>query len=173
MSHRRLHIAVFADEHDFLAAARDCVRAGSAVVEAYTPHAVHGLDGVMGIRRSRLPYVTLAGGLCGLAFGLWLQYWTSATDWPLDVGGKPFDSFPAFVPVAFEMTVLFAGLATVAGVLMRSRLHPGRRAARVIGHVTDDRFALVVADRDGATRVRALNGIFAAHRAVEIFEEAP
>ena len=172
MSHTRLQIATFAHEHDFLAAARDCVGGGATIVEAYSPHPVHGLDEVMGIRPSRLPFVTLAGGIAGLALGLWLQYWASASDWPLNVGGKPFDSFPAFVPVAFELTILVAGLATVAGVLGRSRLLPGRKSARRFERTTDDRFALVVAGRPGVTLEGSLRRIFAAHGAIETHEEA-
>jgi hypothetical protein len=173
VSHRRLHVAVFGNDADLLAAARECARSGCAVVDAYTPHAVHGLDAVMGIRRSRLPWATLVGGVLGMAGGLALQYWTSAADWPLDVGGKPLDSFVAFVPVAFELTVLCAGLATVAGILLRSGLLPGRRPARRIDRTTDDRFALVVAGGGGAIAHGALAAIFAAHGAVQVLEEAP
>jgi hypothetical protein len=172
MSHVRLHVAIFDHEADFLAAARACTSSGATIVEAYSPHPVHGLDEIMGTPRSRLPFVTLAGGLFGLALGLWLQYWTSASDWPVNVGGKPFDSFPAFVPVAFELTILCAGLATVAGVLARSRLYPGRKPGRRFERTTDDRFALVVAGRPGlGVEGDSLQRILASHGAREAWEE--
>jgi hypothetical protein len=172
MSNRRRQVATFASEHAFLAAARACVQSGATIVEAYSPHPVHGLDEVMGIPRTRLPFATLAGGLCGLTLGLWLEYWTSATDWPLNVGGKPFDSFPAFVPVAFELTVLLAGLATVFGVLARCRLFPGKKPGLALARTTDDHFGLVIAGRPGVTLDTSLRQILAAHGAVDAWEEA-
>jgi hypothetical protein len=121
-------------------------------VDVFSPYPLHGIDEVAGIRRTRIAAVCLAGGVAGLALGLWLQYWTSAVDWPLDVGGKPWNSLPAFLPVAFELTVLFAGLATAAALLVRSRLRPGRRPRLAGLGITDDRFALVVARTpDGPT----------------------
>ena len=116
----RRHFATFGDQHALLGAARACRERGLTFVDAYTPYPVHGLDEVLGIRRSRLPCVTLVAGTVGVAVALWFQYWASDTSWPIDVGGKPFDSFPAFVPVAFEVLVLFAGLATAAAFVIRS-----------------------------------------------------
>lgn len=172
MSHRRHRIAIFAKEHDFLEAARACTASGAKIVEAYTPHPVHGLDEVMGLAPSLLPWVSLIGGVLGAGLGLWLQYWCSATDWPLDVGGKPFDSFPAFVPIGFELSVLLSGVATFFLVLIRSGLLPGRVPRRAFLGTTDDRFALVVAGQPGVTLDRTLVDIFAAHSAVETREEA-
>jgi hypothetical protein len=171
MSHTRVQIATFGCAEDFLGAARACRKLGATIVDAYTPHPVHGLDDVAGIRRSRLPFVTLIGGAAGLAFGLWLQYWTAGSDWPLNVGGKPLDSFPAFVPVAFELTILVAGLATIAAILARSGLYPGRKPRRAPARTTDDRFALVVAGLPGVAPEGALRGIFLAHRAIDTSEE--
>ena len=146
----RIDGAVFASEGSLMAAARECRTRGMEIVDVPSPYPIHGIDEIAGIRRTRLPAVTLAAGAAGLLGGFWLQYWTSATDWPIDVGGKPWDSGPAFLPVAFELTVLCAGLATVAALLLRAKLRPGR-APRVsdLG-TTDDRFALLVASPAGA-----------------------
>ena len=76
-----------------------------------------GSTQAMGIRRSRLPFVTLLAGLGGLCFALAFQYYTAVFDWPLDVGGKPENSTLAFVPICFELTVLIGGLGTVGRVL--------------------------------------------------------
>jgi hypothetical protein len=99
----------------------------------------------MGLRRSRLTWVCFLAGLTGGSSALAFQVWTSAVSWPLNIGGKPFASYPAFVPVTFELTVLSAALVSAAAFLFRSRLFPGRRSAP-LPRVTDDRFALVTAD---------------------------
>lgn len=141
-------VAWFDDEHRVLEALRICRERGLVVEDVVSPFPIHGLDEALGLRRTRLAWATLAGGLAGLVLGLTLEYWTSATDWPLNVGGKPFDSLPAFVPVAFETTILCAGLCTVFGLLWRCGLRPWTRA-RIPGvRATDDRIAIVVAQRD-------------------------
>jgi ActD protein len=151
---RRIDVAVFADEHVLVDAARACREQGLDIVDVLSPHPVHGIDEVAGIRRTRLPAVTLAAGATGFALGTWFQLWTSAKDWPVDIGGKPWNSMAAFLPVTFELTVLFAGLATVAALFLRSRLRPGRAprapAEVLAAGVTDDRYALLVASPMGA-----------------------
>ena len=122
---------------------------------------------VLGIRRSRMAWVTLTGGAIGLALGLWLQYWTAGVDWPLNVGGKPLDSLPAFVPVAFELTILVAGLATAAALFMRSRVWPGRRAPRGLEATTDDAHALILAQRDASFREEEFAELLERHGARE------
>jgi hypothetical protein len=147
---RRIDGVVFPSEDALLGAAAACRARGFEVVDVHSPYPIHGIDEIAGIRRTRLPAVTLVAGGAGLALGTWLQFWTSATDWPVNVGGKPWDSMPAFLPVSFEITVLLAGLATVAALLLRCRLRPGR-TPRVEGlGTTDDRFALLVASPPGA-----------------------
>ena len=143
MSARVLY-GTFKDEGDILGATREAREGGFRIVDVYTPYAVHGIEKAMGLKPSRLGIVCFAFGFAGAALALWIQYWTSAEDWPLNIGGKPFNSLPAFVPIMFEITVLFAGLGTVAVLFARCKLWPGRRA-RVPGpRVTNDRFCLVV-----------------------------
>lgn len=149
---RRIDVGLFADEATFLRATTACRSRGFEVVDALTPHPVHGFDDVAGIRRSRLPAATLVAGIAGFGLGTWLQVWTSTHDWPVNVGGKPWDSMPAFLPVTFELTVLCAGLTTVAVLLCRSKLRPGRRAWTPDPRVTDDRYALLVASPAGSHR---------------------
>jgi hypothetical protein len=136
-------VAYFHEEEDVLSATRAARESGYRIHDVYTPYAVHGLDEAMGIGRSRLPWVCLAGGILGLGFACWMQIWTSAVSWPLNVGGKAPNSFPAFIPVAFELTVLFAALITVSALFVRARFFPGR-ALRVLPGVTNDRFALAL-----------------------------
>lgn len=150
MTSRRVDVAVFASEDAILHAARACRQQGFDIVDARSPHPMHGFDDVAGIKRSRLPLATLIAGIAGFSLGTWLQLWTSARDWAVDVGGKPWNSMPAFLPVTFELTVLCAGLTTVAVLLVRSRLKPGRAPTLANLGTTDDRYALLVASPMGA-----------------------
>jgi hypothetical protein len=146
-------VATFTDETALLEATRAARAAGIAIEDAYTPYAIHGLDEAMGLRRSRLTWVCFLAGATGAVTAMGFQLWASVVSWPLNVGGKPFASYPAFIPITFELTVLSAALMSAAAFLFRSRLFPGRttaEAAHVPLRVTDDRFALVVADGDAA-----------------------
>ncbi len=140
----RLFLAWFVDEHAVLAATRGARAAGFRVHDVYTPYAVHGIEEAMGLRRSRLGVACAAFGALGLGLALLFQIWTSAFDWPINVGGKPMNSFPAFVPVAFEVTVLFAALGTVAALFVRARLAPRARPAIAFEGVTTDQFVLAL-----------------------------
>lgn len=164
---RRIHVALFASEAALLDAARACRGRGLEILDVLSPYPIHGIDEVAGIGRSRLPAACLAGGVVGLSLALWFQYWSSSVDWPIDVGGKPWDSLPAFAPVAFEMTILLAGLATVFGLLLRSGLVPWKRVDVAALRVTDDRFALAVARRDAAVSDADLERLWRELGAVE------
>ena len=149
MSRRQL-LGSFDDEKDILDATRAVREAGFSVADVYTPYAVHGLDKAMGLQPSKLPWVSLALGVLGAALKIWFEIWTSAHDWAINVGGKPFNSFEAFVPVTFEVMVLFAGMSTVAAFLIVARLYPGKKAAAPDPRVSDSRFVLVIDETDAA-----------------------
>ena len=114
------------------------------VADIYSPYALHGVEELLGLRRSRLPVACFLGGAAGLALAFWLQFWTSTQSWPLNVGGRPWNSLPAFVPVAFESMVLLAGFSVVGALLVRCGLYPGRRAFLPAEGITDDRFAIIL-----------------------------
>lgn len=111
--------------------------------DAFTPFPVHGLEAAQGLKRSPLPWVTLFAGATGCSLGFLFQYWTSAIDWPLIVGGKPFNSWPAFVPIMFELTVLFAGLCTVGAMFAFNGL-PNIKRRGFDPALTRDRFAILI-----------------------------
>ena len=163
-------VGIFERDEDVLAATSAARRAGLNIVDVYTPYPVHGLDAAMGLRPSRLAWVCFIAGVSGAVLKLWFELWTAMVDWPLNVGGKPHNSLPAFVPITFEVMVLFAGLGTVAAFLIVSRLRPGRRADMPDPAVTDDRFALVVEDAGGAIPSDRVRELLAAHHAVAIRE---
>ena len=134
----------FSDEAALLAGVRAARADGDAIVDAYTPYPVHGLDAAMGLPRSRLPLAALAGGVAGLVSAMGFQFYVSAFDWPLNVGGKPVNSTLAFVPITFEITVLLAGLAITAAFFWRCRLFPGAHTIAPDAAVTLDAFVLVL-----------------------------
>ncbi len=135
-------VATFATEHQLVEAVRAVRSRKVSIVDVFAPYAVHGLEELLGWRRSRLPADCLLGGMAGLGFAFWLQFWTTAQDWPINVGGRPWNSLPAFVPVAFECMVLLASFGLVFAWMYRCGLSPWNSARAPAPGVTDDRFAL-------------------------------
>jgi len=162
----RYFVAVFEAEEDVKAAVRAARREGHVVHDVHTPYAVNGLDEAMGLRPSRLSWACLAFAMLGASIGLWFQHWSSTTDWPLNVGGKPFNSLPAFVPVTFELAVLLAGLGSVAALFVRARLFPGKKVILPESRVTDDLFLMVIAEQDASFDSDRAAGLCDAHHAV-------
>jgi len=143
-------IATFADPEALVGAVESIRARGFKIYDVYAPCPVHGLDEAMGIRRSRLPYVTLAAGALACAATAAFEFYAAVFDWTLNVGGKPDNSTLAFVPIAFEMTVLAAGLATAGAFLLRAGLFPGSAPKLAGPPVTDDTFAVALRWRPNA-----------------------
>ena len=139
----RFFLATFEHEADLLAATGEVHQRGYQIVDAFTPYPVHGLDQAMGLRPSRLTWVCFICGMVGALGMLWFEYWVGALAWAIDVGGKPWNSLPSNVPVAFETAVLLAGFGSVFALLGASRLFPGKQPQLLFERVTDDRFALL------------------------------
>lgn len=110
-------VGFFDDDQECLVAAAKMREAGYRKFDAITPFPVHGMEEAIGIPRSPIPWVTFIFGTLGLAAGIYFQYWTSAVSWPTLVGGMKFFSLPAFIPVAFEVTILFGALSSVGAML--------------------------------------------------------
>src|SRR6266850_2781500 len=143
-------VATFSNADRLIHAVRAVREENFRVYDVYAPYPIHNLDEAMGIRRSKLPWVTLLLGGTGLLSALLLQFYTNVMDWPLNVGGKPANSTLAFIPITFELTVLIGGLATVAALFIRARLYPGKRECLIAEGVTNNTFALVLRRRDAS-----------------------
>jgi len=167
---RRILLGVFANGENLLGVTREARASGLKILDAYTPYAVHGLDDAMGLRPSRLPWVCFAAAVIGAALKLWFEFWTSMVDWPVNIGGKPWNSLPAFVPVTFEVMVLSAGLTTVFVFIVLSRLRPGKRPNLVVRGVTDDRFVLVLEQADATFDLATVRQLFQKYGALSVEE---
>jgi hypothetical protein len=115
-------MAEFDDPHALLAATERAYEAGYRRMDAYSPYPIEELHHALHAPATRLPLIVLLGGLCGGGGGLLLQYWVSAIAYPINVGGRPYFSWPAFVPVTFECTILGAVLSAVLGMLALNKL---------------------------------------------------
>ena len=110
-------IAEFDEPNALVAAASRAHREGYRRMDAYSPFPIEELHEALGAHHSRLPLIVLIGGMVGCIGGFLLQYWASAIAYPINVGGRPFNSWPAFIPVTFECTILAAALSAVLGML--------------------------------------------------------
>ncbi|HMR76892.1 MAG TPA: DUF3341 domain-containing protein [Polyangiaceae bacterium] len=147
---------------DLIAASKKVRDAGFEKWDTFTPFPVHGIDGAMGIKMTKLPWIVLAMGLTGLTIAISLQWWTNAVDYKFISSGKPFWSIPANVPIFFELTVLLSAFGALFGMLALNNLpqpaHPldlKKRFARA----TDDKFFLLIQAADtrfDETETRAL-----------------
>ena len=127
-------MAEFDDANSLVAATEQAHHEGYRCMDAYSPFPIEELHEALGSRPTRLPLIVLIGGLCGCIGGYALQYWTSVIAYPLNIGGKPLHSWPAFIPVTFECTILGASLFAVLGMLALNGLpmpyHPVFNVAR-------------------------------------------
>ena len=169
---KRLLVATFADEQDVLQAVEASRQQGYNIVDVYAPYAVHGLETALGWRPSRLPWIVFAAALAAAALKVWFEYWTSVVDWPINVGGKPWNSLPAWVPVTFEVMVLAAGLTAVLVFLVVCKLYPGKRERLPVPRVTEDRFALILEESDSRFDVAKVSQLLASCHPVAIQEHA-
>ena len=110
-------LAEFATPEDLLDAAKRARAAGYRRIEAYSPFAVEGLVDVVGSYTDRIPLITLIGGIVGGGGGYFMQWYSAVVDYPINQGGRPYHSWPAFIPVTFELTVLGAALFALVGML--------------------------------------------------------
>jgi len=141
--------AYFEDEEDLLSGVKKLKEENVHVIDAFTPFPVHGLDKVLGIRRSYLPRVGFIGGAFGALFGFFFQAWVFTEGYPMDIGGKPDLAIPSFIPVTFECTVLFAAFAMVFAFLFRSKLGLGAENKIYDLRITNDRFVVVAGYEEG------------------------
>jgi hypothetical protein len=144
-------IAEFTEPQELLDAANAAREAGYTELDAYSPFPIHGLSDAIGFHHSRLSAVVLAGGIIGGLSGFFMCWYANVIWYPLNIGGKPFNSWPAWIPITFECTILFAAFAAVLGMLGLNGLpmpyHPVFNVPR-FDQASRDKFFLVIQARD-------------------------
>ena len=144
-------MAEFTGPNDLVAAARRVYSLGYRRINGYSPYPIEELSEAIGFTHTSLPLIVFIGGLLGGLGGFFMQYWIEVINYPLNVGGKPTNSWPAFIPITFEMTVLCAAFAAVLGMLVLNKLpqpyHPVFNVPN-FALATRDRFFLAVEAND-------------------------
>jgi hypothetical protein len=134
-----------------LDASRSTYQAGYRKIDAYSPFPIEGLAEEIGFHHDEVPLVVLIGGIIGGLSGYALEWWCSVIAYPINVGGRPYHSWPAFIPITFEMTVLFGGISALFGMLALNGLpmpyHPVFNVPR-FAMASKDRFFLIVFSTD-------------------------
>jgi len=169
-------MAEFERGDELLAATRRAYEAGYRRMDAYTPFPIHGLAEAIGFRHSRLPLIVLIGALTGTATAFLLQWYPSVIDYPINIGGRPLNSWPAFVPIMFELTVLFASFAAVLGMIGLNGLprpyHPVFNVER-FKLASKDRFFLCIQSNDPRFDLMRTRQFLQEQRPHEVAEVAP
>ncbi len=169
-------LAEFETPEAVRAAAEAAYAAGYRRMDAYSPFPVEGLAEAVGFRKNRMPLVALSGGVLGGLTGYVMQWYANVIGYPLNIGGRPHHSWPSFIPITFELTVLFAGFFALFGLLIASQLpqpyHPVFNAARFL-HASQDRFFLCLEASDPTFDATATHAFLHAQGAVTISEVEP
>jgi hypothetical protein len=145
-------MAQFETPEQVVTAAQSAYDAGYRKMDAYSPMPVEGLAEAIGFKRNYVSLVVLIGGLCGCVGGFGLLWWIAVIAYPHNVGGRPFDSWPMFIPITFECTVLLAALSSVVGMLAMNKLpmpyHPVFNVTEFAQRASIDRFFLCIEAND-------------------------
>ncbi len=163
----------FAEPEQLLHAARAAYHAGYRKMDAYSPYAVEGVAEAIGFHRTRVPLVVLLGGVAGAVTAYGMQWYSAVISYPLNVGGRPLHSWPAFVPITFELTILFAAIAGLIGMLAMNGLprpyHPVFNAPE-FKLASQTRFFLCIEANDHVFKAEEVREFFLSLGPVRVLE---
>lgn len=158
---------IFLDEQTVVAAAQKVRESGFSKFDAISPYPIHAMEAACGIQRSPIPYVTFGAGVIGLLSGLALTYYTSVVDWAVNIGGKPMFSLPAFIPIIFELTVLFAALSSVGAFFYLCGMPKGD-VPTIDKDLTCHKFAIFIPENEAGYNSERVEALLKNLGAVEI-----
>ncbi|MEX0983280.1 MAG: DUF3341 domain-containing protein [Bacteroidales bacterium] len=162
----------FLDEEELVDAVKYLKEKKVKIRDVFTPFPVHGLDRLLGLKKSAIPMVGFIFGAIGAAGAFLFQTWVFTESYPLNIGGKPHFAVPSFIPVIFETTVLFAALGMVLAFLLRSKLGPGAENRIYDNRITDDHFVILL-EAEGNNKTEQLEVFLKETGALGIKKEQP
>ncbi len=152
---KKVIYGIFDDEEVLLKSIKEVRSKDIPIKEVYSPFPVHGLDHALGLKRTRLAIAAFIYGAIGCVTAILMTYYIMILDWPMNIGGKPSFAYylgmPAFVPVIFEMTVLFSAHLMVITYLFKCKLFPGQQSTSPDPRTTDDKFLMEIESEDEST----------------------
>lgn len=160
---------LYDDEEILLKAVKQAKADHLDIMDVYTPFPVHGLDPILGLSESRLHVAGFIYGAIGCLFGFLFMTWVFTRDWPIIFGGKPYFSAPAFIPITFELTVLFAAVGMVVTFYVICGMGPGTINPTLDDRITDDKFCIAFNTNDASQdAIDKLKGFFTTTGASEV-----
>lgn len=166
VSSKEVIYGLYDDEHDLIEAVKKAKASHLEIMDVYSPFPVHGLDPILGLEESRLHIAGFVYGLIGFLTAFLGMTWIFTKDWPIIFGGKPYWSVPAFIPIMFEMTVLFAAVGMVVSFYIVCGMGPGVTNAYLDDRITDDKFCIAFNKSD--VNVNDAEAFFKASGASEV-----
>lgn len=167
MALKRYVVGCFDDEEVLFPAVKKVRNAGYKIQDVYTPFPVHGLDHALGMRETSLHTAGFIYGITGTTTAVTCMGWIFTKDWPMNIGGKPNFALPAFIPIIFELTVLFAAVGMVMTFCYLCQLAPFVKKHHFHPRATDDLFVMVIECTE-RTNVEDLKGFLQSAGAVEV-----
>lgn len=158
----------FDDEVPLLQAVRKLRASNENIIDVLSPFPIHGIDHVLSMKRSRIPVGGFIFGLFGVVLAFGFQVWVFTVSYPLIIGGKPFFSAPSFIPITFEVAVLFGGLSMVAALLIKSKLKPDIRFEPYDVNITDDMFVILIESGDEKSSMERISSTLSDIQTIKI-----
>ena len=166
---KKVLYGLYNDEEDLKSAIGTARKSHLDIMDVLTPFPVHGLDPVLGLKESRLHYLGFVYGAIGASFGFGFMSWAVVSDWPILFGGKPYWPVPAYIPITFELTVLFAAWGMTLTFYTICGMWPGVKSKILDNRITDDKFCIAFNVTDSAdSEVTALQAFFSKTGAAEV-----
>lgn len=171
MDTNKVILGIYEDPDHIYDATKKLIHDGYRVRDVYSPFAIHGIDRVMGIKRSRLTVAAFIFAMTGITLALTLQSYVSFFDWQINIGGKPFLHIPTYIPITFELSILCTAFGMVACFFYVNKMVWGKNADIIDIRVTDDLFVVAVDVIPNKTNIAALSELLKSKGAIEIREK--